>query len=970
MKKYYSCYPICPNCLNPVSTDKYLVKFNDKSVFKCTSCNNKFRNLVNISCNGNIVLQFPLFTEININIIESAYIDWILNSDFSGKYLITWPWDTVKFIPILLSEYFQKFNEDKVIIFFNKKFFNSSKIIDLDYRFSLNSLFYFNEEISFKSDFKSLSISDIFLKINQGYCKIFVDSLDINNIYKFNKIIISNFSSKNLSPISFNLGDYNEMEFNCGFVDDEKNCFKKFLDKFNFFFGETSVKSIDYGNEIKHVNDNGIFELKFFSRNEFDKTLKISDMVQNTFFKIYNNKFKLTSSFFNIPVDFIYNEDDLKSFNDLNSKSMLFIDEELFSKSILDLITEFDPNLIIADIDGLFGYNRFASGHPIWKLFNVNCNMLFFSTDLNRRNTYDLYGKGRYIHEKGLVYHTWDHPEIYNKLFIRDKKYFSLFSSNFNNIHGETNPLNIKFNECDELEDIDECFKIFKELLNNGEVNRFIKNLIKTPIYIEGNFKAPHRKLSWQYLLSIIYNLDRDKWIFLKNSFEKVYGWNNVPKNPLLDNILVLLDNNGWNENELAIIVNHHDINRFKKLLEEKIGENNILITKWKDLNENIKNSSIKYAIATEFPILDYNLYSSPLNEVIIVASPMTVKTFKMYYNNRLTQKNIKPLYILKNYEKGPQLLKELFSEIDVNDIEEFNITVNKNVDSHISKRESENKNFNKIKKGTSVILVSNKENKYMILPFDKTISVLTDKIDILEISKGDDCSLLLNTNIIINNPLKKTFLKFVLENDDNYKINEKQYMWLTFKDLVKSMFEWVNMLHNIVEKEYALSQKTRNDVKKDIVSEIKEYGVNVKTDYYIKKSWLSEPIGEFQISNDEIILFFDVERTSDPENTVKIYQWVLKEFEEFSVPSIEAYKSHAAAKKFQNLRKHFFHNDVQNIPKNLRQLNNKFQSFIKDEFEDSDLFKVDTIKFGKIKKDVKPYVIMDSFHDFFEESR
>lgn len=970
MKKYYSCYPICPNCLNPASNDIYLIEDNEKNVFICNSCNSKFRNVINYDQENDLITQFPLFSEIKLNIIEFSYIGWILSDDFEGKFFITWPWDNVRFFPILLSEYFQKFGVNKVVVFIDFDCLNSSLISDLDYSLSLDSLFYFDENYLLKPKNYSFNNKDIFFKKNYGYCRISVNSMDVENIYEFNKIVVSNFSIKNMSPISFKLEDYNGFEFPCGVIDNEKTCFRNFLDKFKSFFGENSIKSIDYGNKIDHIKGNGIFELKFFERNEFDKKLKINDLIQNSTHDVFYNKFNLLSPLYNINYDFIYSMNDLNKFFESDSRNLLFINEDILSKQIVEFVKTFNPNLVLSNIDGLFGYDRFKSGHPIWKLFNLDCDMLFFSTDLNRRSTYNPLDSGRFIKEKGLVYHSWDHPEILMKLFEKDKKDSSLFSSSFYNIHGENDALKIKFKVCEELEDIDECFTIFKETLNNDGVNKFIKTLIKTPIYIEGHYKSRHRNLSWQYLLSIVFNLDIEKWKFLNDSFKKVYGWKSAPKNPLFDTILELITDNNWDGNEFAIIVSPHDRKRFKRLLDETVGENNILVTSWKDLNKNIENSSVKYAISTEFPILDYNLFDSPLKEAIIIASPMTINTFNKYHTNRLTQKHIKPLYLLKENEKAPNLLKELLNEFKVEDIEEFNIEINKDVENTSKDNVVSYRNFNKAKKGDEVILVSNSEGKNMILPFDRSISILAERIDTIKISREkNNWSNLLNTNIIINNPLNITFFKFLLDNDDDFEIKYDKYQWKTFADLISSMFEWIDLLHSIVQKEGYLSQKSLDDVKKDIVSKIKkEAGVNVKTDYYIKKSWLSEPIDKLKISDDETILIYDAERISDSKNVFKIYQWALKEYNELSIPPIEAYKSHAAAIKFQNLRREFFHNDIERIPDNLKKLNDEFQLFIKDEFDESDLFKVISIKIGYIKQDVKLFTVLEGYSDYFVE--
>ena len=83
-----------------------------------------------------------------MNKIEESYVNWVCD-DFDGKYIITWPWKSVKFIPIFLSQFLFKNSNSKMVVFTNPIYFQSDEFSDsslpniLDSLYSINNFFIF-----------------------------------------------------------------------------------------------------------------------------------------------------------------------------------------------------------------------------------------------------------------------------------------------------------------------------------------------------------------------------------------------------------------------------------------------------------------------------------------------------------------------------------------------------------------------------------------------------------------------------------------------------------------------------------------------------------------------------------------------------------------------------------------------------------------------------------------------------------
>ena len=107
MNQYYHCCLTCPSCHAP--HDKLSVKSNksfkilENGIAICSHCNCHFECKITMDYKNDSFNE-PLFWKIIPNFIEKSYISWIKTKPV-GNFIIYWPWENVKFIPLLINEY-------------------------------------------------------------------------------------------------------------------------------------------------------------------------------------------------------------------------------------------------------------------------------------------------------------------------------------------------------------------------------------------------------------------------------------------------------------------------------------------------------------------------------------------------------------------------------------------------------------------------------------------------------------------------------------------------------------------------------------------------------------------------------------------------------------------------------------------------------------------------------------------------
>lgn len=266
MRTYYHFYVTCPSCHEPHSTGAPIQILKDR--YKCSSCGAIFKRTVNLTSyihtcqylvekNQNEVFLsgIPLLWKVSPNIVESSYIDWLKTAP-EGKFIITWPWKEVKFIPLLFSEYLSEYPERSVIIIGNVKE-QSDNIYGHP---GMNEIF---EKM-------------IYLKKEDGYLN---DNIK-REMNKFNrKDVLFKDEITYYTILRRGLGDISRDRFEDVFDGTPEKCRRTIFKELYEDYGEECIRNyrkIPSKRKSKVINENGIFDITIGNRPEWTGELKFN----------------------------------------------------------------------------------------------------------------------------------------------------------------------------------------------------------------------------------------------------------------------------------------------------------------------------------------------------------------------------------------------------------------------------------------------------------------------------------------------------------------------------------------------------------------------------------------------------------------------------------------------------------------------------------------------------------------------
>ena len=281
MINYFHKYPTCPCCHEPHSSGS-IIKIIDyrMGLLKCSSCKAYFyenidftqfkktwRTIKGGSYEYNaFIKKVPLLWIIHPNVIEEAYLDW-LSVDTSGKYLITWPWKEVKFIPLLITNLALENPVNKIVVISNFKNINSTDNDEFpkpEFDLIIDNLFYSNDLTEMEID---EDIVDDARKFDRK-----------NVLEKRNKI---SYHIKIVKPLNYAEQDFevdNSVDAeNCSY----RRCKTKLKNKLDNAYGENSIKLFKWKDrEIwkrtppDKINPDGYFEISLEEQPRWGGKLK------------------------------------------------------------------------------------------------------------------------------------------------------------------------------------------------------------------------------------------------------------------------------------------------------------------------------------------------------------------------------------------------------------------------------------------------------------------------------------------------------------------------------------------------------------------------------------------------------------------------------------------------------------------------------------------------------------------------
>jgi len=687
--------------------------------------------------------------------------------------------------------------------------------------------------------------------------------------------------------------------------------------------------------------------------------------------------------------------DDNLSDVDIENNQIFFIPDYLNSDQIFDPIKRIDPETVIFTKSDIFIedksiFNGQKGREFIKFLDTAEKRVLMFSVKPDSRHLYKIGLNDGFTDEYDITVHTWDSGAIMEKIIdnYNCSPWASAASSCFNEFKLERK-ITTKYVHLRCLDSVEEVIpKILQIMDNNYHIKKFFNDLIKTPLYInDTNIYTNFRRGNWIFdnIMGYILETDYDAFQEIIKPFNKCYLCDNEPFNPIMDKIIELLTDFIQKDNHVVFIAVP---NSDKKGTEQILIENGfqdyipekVRICNWNELSDfdiELEPEAEFYVISTINPYITYELDESDIKNFIFIGSSQNLEDLQTILENRLNEKNKRPLYILSPEEDSPELLKCTLNELQ--NVEKINnmvseLTFEENIKPSgeknlITPSEGSKTHQMKIDAGEEVIIVVDEDKNGMFLPLNRIISFkseYSDSIEDIEISKPN-LDNLKGKEIIIDEhgfyaSYKLIFTKFVVEMGENTKIKTPLYTWKGFKELIFSATEWMRLLRkalNRIQEDKKISEKEAKD---ELASILADLDIHASHQSYIKNFWLAEP-GIVDTSHGKVQIY-EIEHPRGLKDLIEIYENIDKLLPDIDMETNNARRSYTAAITLQNIRRNFFRG--RNIPPEYRYLFEKLNEEIKMIVRNSAKFKVESATTVKLNKEVYPFRILQNYQEYY----
>ena len=991
MFNYFHIYPTCPHCLEPNFKGIHLLKshiddfcenckeckqeecewniYKDRladlnELYHCVSCNAIFNKYIDLSefketieyvdglkDNGKI----PLIWNIELNDIEKDYIDWI--DEIEGKYLITWPFDEVNFIPIFITEYISKYPNNKVVIIDDfPDAISENEIMKPSSLEIFESLLYSHSKITLNKDeikdYQNFSYKNIFRKINRFHH---------TTSFKYHK-------DQFKSPIEQSYGIYTGKTI--------YNYNKIIVDDLNNEYGNGCIREniVDGKRRKIYCNENGFIDLKVDKRSSWTQTKKKFKNTEYWEAIININNFNRAKDDFKYIS--IKSEEDF-DFDD--NHQIYFISKNL--PNLFDIVNQINPNLVLFPNADEFMIHYSVIYHSelgrSFKNFIENSfsDCLLFSTNKEARH---LYTKKDFIINYGISLHTWDADLVLSQINTEEHYTKTAGSSSFESIKPPSK-IECSYLEIDELNRFEEYISKLNEVVKDRTYNEYLSKLLRSPLlafskksYLE--FKLPFNDTN---LASILTELNRtypDLSNELRSIYQEIYSNERNPVFVFFLNVVEKQLNN--NKNVLIVLFNRNEARTFKKLLTYKNVElpDSVEILYWSELNDigELKNNSV--VISTSYPQISYKLYTSKLKKFIFIGSKNYLEKIKTIVGNRVDTTNCRPLYY-DNSINYPKLLKNILESLEIiNDIKKvpiyfFDDEIEFEDDDEDMGMEPTKKSKAKIETGETALLLLDNHNNGLFIPkkygvmykHPKNI-VAVDFINEKNFSKLKNKTIVLNRNNFMIS-FKDIFYKFIVNEGDGIEIISETYRWNNFYELINSVFDWRNELNNclnIMRKENPFADNLAT-----LAKELKNSNTVASHDDYIKKFWLSDDSSYCLKTKHGILNIYDIEKPfGHYKDLIEIFTVIQKHNDKIDVQE-KALKNYAAYKYFRKIRNSFLNH--RRIDPKFNHLYVKFDSELEQMIRRQELFKVVNIEKVKLTGTVTPFKKITNFKEYYD---
>lgn len=997
MRKYYHIYPTCPNCHEPHVYGEPIRKRGENTL-KCDSCGVHFRETVNLSSSDKFsetvrttvnrggeeaegyLKHLPLGWRVRPNRIEREYIDWVKGNP-EGKFLITWPWNEVKFIPLLATEYIFE-NPDRNVAIVGRVHStspSSASIYPPGVYEAFDSLVYMNGD-EFGPPDREIS----------------------REKNKFGRIEVMKKRKVLRCRIHRRFWNHRSEEIRTGTLE---SCKKALLDEMKEIYGEGCIRKMEtvkLGKGDRKIeksdilHEDGIINLKIEETREYTGDLKYN---AGDLWKLILNSKRLHRVSRNIT------HERVKVPGNTEGKKhgvIHFISTDLDPEDIFHLIEEISPDVIlIQDTDefireSIYGGEKYRALSRFLREIS-NTSVLMFSTDRDMRHLYGMYRNGGFVEECGITPHTWDSEILLDRIGERratsDGNYPNLVSSSWSSLEPVKNPP-VEYAGEKDIDRLDEISELISESVDDREivkkVEKFTQELKGSPLYphrASGSemFERWHPRygpLSYDHMMASLHEeIEGSEHMGrIKRIIERIYLTpTGEPTSPLMKRIIDQL--NSLTENPdiyVTLVVHGRDVRGTEKILSGRGFQTNfaekISVCSWRNLTQrenHIPSTASHIVVSTLHPSIDYSLHTGKIDRLIFVGSEKKVGRIKTIVENRLTENISRPVFPLSDYDSAPYFLRKIQGDANLPPSDfigeltdelmiEYEETSTDPVRDHGHHRES----HPRIKPGESAILVIDSKGRGMFLPrntflFIKEDGTLNEK-DMNQIADIKLEKELKNREILVGREsiyrsFRSIFTKVMMEYGSHIPFKKGPYEWKGFGELYHGATEWIHLLERALEKYSLEKEMSFEDAGEEFSRRLAGLNLTASDPDYIR-SWWSDY--ESVKSREGMQRVFKIEHPKSLDDLRKIYG-ELNSILSVELKKEDAERCYSASILMQQLRRDLLRGEK--VP-GMYYLHKRIQVEVKNILETSPTFRAGSVLIVQMREETEPFRIMDNY--------
>lgn len=1013
MRSYFHFYPTCPDCHEP-HLDGFPLEVVNEGRLKCNRCGTQFRDKVDLISSDKFsnttariiekegegarkfLNELPLFWEVKLNELEKEYVRWIKKNP-EGKFLVTWPWETVKFIPLLVFEYLNANPENRVAVIGRidssslKTSSKENRIGKADVKESFDNLFYFEKRNETKIP------REIKTEMNRFDERSLVEKKKLVN-YTVRRVG-AGYASSGICESSF------------------KKCLRDLKKELVEDFGDGCIRTVDeirlkQERKEKDINPNGFIDLKLEEMEQYTGNLRYnSKWLWNVLLNTENIK-RINRT---IPSELVSETE--KSGGNNRNKSLFFVPSEMDPGTLFETVEKISPDLVIIQDSDEFISDKIYHGNKSKTFFNFLENsripsILMFSSDRDIRHLYEIHQPWKKIvGECGVLPHTCDSDLVMNELLQKDEKTQSRYPnpvcSRWKELEYTEKLPYIEYRELDGLDKLDESFeKIKKSVRSNWlikDLNKFTQDLKKSPLFVKGAYENPEifcrmgmslEKISYTRILSVLdETLTEEEIEVIREAVDNIYATESQNQsNPLLNELIKTVPQFLTGEYDFATVVVHgYDVRGAEQLLSENGFDSQIpwrlSVCSWGDLPRReyeIPRGVNHYVISTLQPFIGYSINSSNVDEFIFLGSPKSIEKIRKILDNRLTEAHSRPLYILSRGDSSPEMLKEIFNEKseelpsnkELVDLSE-ELVVDSGSYGYITEErileKTEGSAHPYLQAGENAILVVDSEGRGMFIPSGSTVTVkenhgLAEK-NLEEKSQKKLEKELKGSEVLIDTgglhrSFRSIFIKNMMEYGSNVTFRKGPHEWKSFQELYQSAIEWILVLREALKKYVEETGKKYEEAEDEFSKYLSSLDLNAENPEYIKGWW-----ADYEIIKTETGMcpVYKVEHPKSFEDLRKIYRGINEKIPDMNLKIEDAERSYMASILLQGFRRSFLKG--KKLESKLQHIYKQIERKIGNIVEESPVFRVSLVYSVKLACEVEQFKVVDNYEQCIKTS-